>query len=441
MKKLLFTLALLFAPTLAWGQCNGVYLPGQACGSAAGGVPGPINIGSVGTISILTYGAKCDGSTDDTVAIQAAINALPVSGGDVIFPGGLGACKVTSSLNIGNGTSSTASTRYGVHLRGQGSPIFPFSAGYPTVSAAKILWAGGSNPVIQILGPLQGWGLHNLYIDCASTALQGLKVQSGQFGDTDNLTLSNCQQGLASVTVAAFGALTNTDSLHNSYRNLNIQIPGILNSFGILLSGTATTNTDFNTFINTFITMPSSVATFGIYLQASDSNTFYNTQISGGSGSSAGVTFDYTVANVWPASNGFYGIDNAIPGTQYVNTGAIGGGASPNWIYGLVKTNGAADPNIANLTLLAPDAIRLCGSTGNTGCINFNTQTSFTGYNFNWPITAGTTGQLLTSAGGGASPMTWTAPGLSTTKTVRAAGGAADCTLIFTGGLLTGGTC
>lgn len=31
--------------------------------------------------------------------------------------------------------------------------------------------------------------------------------------------------------------------------------------------------------------------------------------------------------------------------------------------------------------------------------------------------------------------------GLSVTKTVRAAGGAADCTLIYTGGILTGGTC
>lgn len=34
-----------------------------------------------------------------------------------------------------------------------------------------------------------------------------------------------------------------------------------------------------------------------------------------------------------------------------------------------------------------------------------------------------------------------TAGGLSVTKTVRAAGGATDCTLIFTNGLLTGGTC
>jgi len=31
--------------------------------------------------------------------------------------------------------------------------------------------------------------------------------------------------------------------------------------------------------------------------------------------------------------------------------------------------------------------------------------------------------------------------GLSVTRTVRSAGGASDCTLIFTGGLLTGGTC
>lgn len=31
--------------------------------------------------------------------------------------------------------------------------------------------------------------------------------------------------------------------------------------------------------------------------------------------------------------------------------------------------------------------------------------------------------------------------GLSVTKTVRASGGAADCTLIYTGGILTGGTC
>ena len=31
--------------------------------------------------------------------------------------------------------------------------------------------------------------------------------------------------------------------------------------------------------------------------------------------------------------------------------------------------------------------------------------------------------------------------GLSATKTVRASGGAADCTLIYTGGILTGGTC
>lgn len=32
-------------------------------------------------------------------------------------------------------------------------------------------------------------------------------------------------------------------------------------------------------------------------------------------------------------------------------------------------------------------------------------------------------------------------PGLSVTRTVRTSGGASDCTLIFTGGVLTGGSC
>jgi hypothetical protein len=48
-----------------------------------------------------------------------------------------------------------------------------------------------------------------------------------------------------------------------------------------------------------------------------------------------------------------------------------------------------------------------------------------------------TAGALQTSANGTIS----VAAGLSTTKTVRASGGAADCTLIYTAGILTGGSC
>jgi hypothetical protein len=45
-----------------------------------------------------------------------------------------------------------------------------------------------------------------------------------------------------------------------------------------------------------------------------------------------------------------------------------------------------------------------------SGTITFQPQSAAGTYNWNWPTTAGTSGYLLTSAGGGVSPMTWTDP-------------------------------
>lgn len=58
-------------------------------------------------------------------------------------------------------------------------------------------------------------------------------------------------------------------------------------------------------------------------------------------------------------------------------------------------------------TSVASPAILL---NGTSGVVSFLPQASFTSYNFNLPTTAGTNGQLLTSAGGGSSAMTWTNP-------------------------------
>ena len=52
--------------------------------------------------------------------------------------------------------------------------------------------------------------------------------------------------------------------------------------------------------------------------------------------------------------------------------------------------------------------LSLAGST--SGTITIQPQAAAGTYNFNLPTTAGTSGYILTSAGGGASPMTWTDP-------------------------------
>ena len=56
-------------------------------------------------------------------------------------------------------------------------------------------------------------------------------------------------------------------------------------------------------------------------------------------------------------------------------------------------------------------------------------------YNFNLPLTAGSTGQVLTSAGGGSANMTWGAAGVGIT--VATATGASPITITATNGLTT----
>ncbi|RNL73903.1 hypothetical protein EBF04_29655 [Streptomyces sp. I6] len=48
--------------------------------------------------NVMDYGATGNGSTDDTTAIQTAINAVPASGGTVVFPAGT--YKISSALVV-----------------------------------------------------------------------------------------------------------------------------------------------------------------------------------------------------------------------------------------------------------------------------------------------------------------------------------------------------
>lgn len=71
--------------------------------------------GAPGIINVQDYGVRCDGSTDDRLAIAAAVAALPAAGGIVQFPPGT--CQVTSSSPI----LSISSSRHSVWIRGAGA--------------------------------------------------------------------------------------------------------------------------------------------------------------------------------------------------------------------------------------------------------------------------------------------------------------------------------
>src|SRR5258706_7608055 len=340
--------------------------------------PTALDVNVLNFVNAVDFGADPTGAVDSTTFIQDAVNSLPASGGTVLLP--VGTYKVSSTITLGDGSGAAGSTTRGIFLRGESNPDTLFIGAFTVTTGPKISWSGPINtPVIQINGPIQGWGIQNLIIDCSGIAGSiGLEVISAQYGYSYNLTVINCiLGGILSATVAPFGSFTNTDSLHNLYENIQVNIPSTVatNSFGIKLTGVSTSDTDYNTFINItiFLQGPTASVIYGVWLHNCDSNFIYGLQVTGigGAGNLSTINFDYSASggNIWPASNIINGVDGGT--APMINTGSPGNGARPNYIYGLVETNSAANPILTNTnpalpTIVAP-GLDLTAQTGSVG--------------------------------------------------------------------------
>jgi len=98
-------------------------------------------------IHVKWFGAAGDGKTDDTAAIQAAIDALPASGGEVILPGGHYA--ISKTLCIGDGNGTTPSRKNGIRLIGTGSGV-----GHGTVSQTVLTAIKPMGVMLSVCGPI-----------------------------------------------------------------------------------------------------------------------------------------------------------------------------------------------------------------------------------------------------------------------------------------------
>jgi hypothetical protein len=85
------------------------------------------------TYNVIHYGATGDGTTDDTVAIQAAVDAVPATGGQVIFP--IGIYKLTDTITLPDVR--------GIELVGRSS------------TGSKLLMTADNRPIIETQGMWQ----------------------------------------------------------------------------------------------------------------------------------------------------------------------------------------------------------------------------------------------------------------------------------------------
>lgn len=356
MKRLLAVLALAGMMSHAWGQT----------------FPGTVEP-QVIAVNQFPFNATCDGVTNDQVPIQNALNAVTASGGTVLFPSGK-ICKVNSSLTIGNGNAAGASTNNGIVLDCASNPLSTsYFGGMSGTGGCRILWGGsGATGVINVFGPYQGLSIRNLFIDCNSTAASiGLNMISVLGADIHNDVFNNCFQGIAMSTVPQGGIFGDSNTEANHFDNNIISVANLSNAIGVFLTGQVTDTTSVsyaNVFTNTKILFPLVATTMlGIDLQRADSNQFYNTIMFGGGAGCTAVVFDYSSANTIPTSNVFFGIDpgpNHCTGS-FANVGTPNASDKPNYIYGLVETNGGTCANLANLACFQSGKMIL--SPGGTG--------------------------------------------------------------------------
>ena len=315
---------------------------------------------------VASYGAVGDGVTDDTAAIQAAINAAGASRGGVVSFGAK-PYLITNTLQVGNGSTTAGSTYGAVVLTGVAPPWFPpqFFAGYPMTGGTVLVWRGaGGGTMLNVNGPLQGWGVANMVLDGAPAggdfgglAGIGLHVLSAQNGFSPNLMIRGCRvAGLYSDTVDPFSSVPETDSLSNSYPNLAIAMGWQNGAVGIVLTGTTKSNTCYNIFERTIIALPTTLAAgqsaYGVYLQSCDSNIFIGPHFFNGDPNFPAFVLDYTDNPDWPSGNHIMHPDwGGMTGPLQVK-GTPTDNAARTIITGINEANGGIYPiNVDNVSI------------------------------------------------------------------------------------------
>jgi hypothetical protein len=217
------------------GTAEAVLVTGGSCTSGA----------STGTLTFTTSNTHSGQWAISSAAggIPEALSDLPAAGGSILLPAG--ATTVYATISIGNGSAAGASTRKNVGLIGQGAGGTSSEILNPG-GATSLNWAGAdSGTMLQILGPIAGVRLSDMYFSCGSQthhadrALYAIHPFSSAF---TNLTIDSC--GSYSIDLTAYdnpsGVVIGANN--NVWENISIYSNGVATSSGIRIGAADTGN-------------------------------------------------------------------------------------------------------------------------------------------------------------------------------------------------------
>lgn len=372
-----------------------------------------VNPASAGTINNMTIGGTTPLAATFTTAVgnnSVAAGVAGVSLGSFIISG-----NTSGSITI---KPQAAAGTFNFNL-----PVTAGTSGQPMIS-------GGGGTTAMSWGSLSGNTTSFATTNGALTNGHCVSIDaSGNFQDAG----AACATGSGTVASGTAGQITYYASSTNAVAgNANANISG-----GALTLGVA------NSVIGKLLVTGSSSGTITIQPQAAAGTYNFNLPATAGTsgqplisagGGSSPMTFGTLTGNTtkFGTATGSFTSGNCInsdaSGNLIDNGSPCGTGGSGTVVSGnagqmayypssTASVSGSTNVNLSGAALTLGVAasttgqLKLTGST--SGTITITGQAAAGTYEFDLPITAGTSGQFLRSAGGAGAPMTWATAGLA----------------------------
>lgn len=230
-----------------------------------------------GSLQVKWFGAKGDGSTDDTTPFQHAIAAVSASGGVIFVPAGT--FLITSTLTISaSNVRLIGVDRGGTH---DTNPVLG--------AASTLIWGGANHGTLINFAPvvgaqrIVGWGVEDIALvsgifPYTTSADYGLYAQSCAYGTVKVTTI---EFGIAAVATGGVSS-TGFDNSLFQWNEIDI-IARQINTSGTVLQMGGYNNVN-NSCFNTVKVYAEYNNGIGIDLQDADNNTFTEVylQLAGG---------------------------------------------------------------------------------------------------------------------------------------------------------------